>query len=1025
MRETCIFLMKRTFFLCFCVCVCVPTCLAYDKKFLGDTLTAFANRHAVVGEVVVKRVKVYDSRTEVHTNQTLASLQLTPDIVDSIRRLTKEVVGVKGRVLVYSDKHELSELITKVNIHSSSAVSSSQMRSMQNSVSADDDAVPPLTRQHARPWDAPGGLEGRHIALYGSHGLYFNQQQERWIWQRARVLTTVEDLYTTSYTMPFLVPMLENAGAVVLQPRERDRQTHEVIVDDKDAEGIDRWHVTDNEGWGRQVGRTTLYEHENPFAFGGYASTKSTEPLIYRPTLTESGDYAVYVSYKTVKGSTTQAQYDIWHSGVRTTFLVNQQMGGGTWIYLGTFHFTNEPKDNYVKVYSSHGVVTSDAVRFGGGMGNVARYPSQTMLDNIPSAVENGSYDSRKYGLETDTISAQSEALLGAVTQVSGVPRWIEGARYWMQYAGFPDSVYNYTESKNDYTDDYASRGRWANYLAGGSTVYPDGPGLNIPLDLFLAFHSDAGTTRNDSVIGTLVIYNEFDNDKQYVYPAGGSRMIARTYADYVQSQIVNDIRATYAPEWTRRQLLNSSYAEARHPKMPAVLLELLSHQNLADMRYGLDPSFRFIVSRAIYKAMLRFLHERSKTPYVVQPLPVRAFRCQLDSSQALVRLSWQARTDSLEPTAMPDAYVLYQRVHGQDWDNGTLVEDTVYALSIAYDTHYDFKVCAVNMGGRSFPSEILSACKASNEHGRALIVNAFTRVAAPESFASGDTLFAGFIPLHYGVGYMNEVNYVGEQYEFRRNQPWESDDQCGFGASYNDFRTVSPRGNTFDYTAMHAAELKKLNYSFCSTSVEALSEEMLRNITLLDIIAGKQKRTYVGIGRDTALFADSAASVTSVKGKRTVKYELFPANLRRVIEVASCQLLLSGSYIGSEMQSKDDKQWTARYLHYTFRAERATRSGSVRHLRAWQTSNDTVRQSVLQVVPDEHVLCAEAPDGISPEGKHAKVALRYDDTNICAGIVCEEAGRRSVILAFPMESLTGFAAFYQKAVLWLENTSE
>ncbi len=40
----------------------------------------------------------------------------------------------------------------------------------------------------------------------------------------------------------------------------------------------------------------------------------------------------------------------------------------------------------------------------------------------------------------------------------------------------------------------------------------------------------------------------------------------------------------------------------------PAVLLELLSHQNLADQKFGLDPRFRFQVSRSVYKGILKYL---------------------------------------------------------------------------------------------------------------------------------------------------------------------------------------------------------------------------------------------------------------------------------------------------------------------------------------------------------------------------------------------------------------------------------
>ena len=70
----------------------------------------------------------------------------------------------------------------------------------------------------------------------------------------------------------------------------------------------------------------------------------------------------------------------------------------------------------------------------------------------------------------------------------------------------------------------------------------------------------------------------------------------------------------------------DKAYFEAHVPEVPAMLLELLSHQNFADMRYGLDPRFRFTVSRAIYKGILRFLAFQYKQDCVIQPLPVDHF---------------------------------------------------------------------------------------------------------------------------------------------------------------------------------------------------------------------------------------------------------------------------------------------------------------------------------------------------------------------------------------------------------------
>ena len=92
------------------------------------------------------------------------------------------------------------------------------------------------------------------------------------------------------------------------------------------------------------------------------------------------------------------------------------------------------------------------------------------------------------------------------------------------------------------------------------------------------------------------------------------------------------------------------------------MLLELLSHQNFADMRYGLDPRFRFTVSRAIYKGMLQFLCSQYHMDYVVQPLPVDHMALRMTSENE-VELTWQPVADALEPTAVAEKYIVYTRI--------------------------------------------------------------------------------------------------------------------------------------------------------------------------------------------------------------------------------------------------------------------------------------------------------------------------------------------------------------------------
>jgi hypothetical protein len=79
---------------------------------------------------------------------------------------------------------------------------------------------------------------------------------------------------------------------------------------------------------------------------------------------------------------------------------------------------------------------------------------------------------------------------------MSGKPRWMEGSRYYLQFAGMPDSItYSLNNDRNDYNDDYMSRPEWVNYLIGPS--YPIQQNIKMDwefLDLALAFLTGVDT---------------------------------------------------------------------------------------------------------------------------------------------------------------------------------------------------------------------------------------------------------------------------------------------------------------------------------------------------------------------------------------------------------------------------------------------------------------------------------------------------------------------------------------------------
>ena len=208
----------------------------------------------------------------------------------------------------------------------------------------------PWVSNASLPYEIHHGLQNRHLCVWASHGRYFHIKDSVWKWQRPPLFGTREDLFTPTIVTPYLIPMLERAGAIVFTPRERDWQRNEVIVDNdtpqsgyQETIGSHRWNHCDSTGFGLHPG--VYVDMENPFEQGTSRQAETTDnknhqsTIIWRPAIPEAGRYAIYVSYQTVEKSIDDAHYTVWHQGVPTEFHVNQQMGGRTWVYLGTFDF--------------------------------------------------------------------------------------------------------------------------------------------------------------------------------------------------------------------------------------------------------------------------------------------------------------------------------------------------------------------------------------------------------------------------------------------------------------------------------------------------------------------------------------------------------------------------------------------------------------------------------------------------------------------------------------------------------------
>jgi hypothetical protein len=189
-----------------------------------------------------------------------------------------------------------------------------------------------------------GGLTNHHLALWHSHGYYYNAAKDRWQWQRARLFGTIEDLFPMEYVLGYLAPMLENAGANVFIPRERDIQPNEVIVDMDGSSGNSILELSGGEGEWQILPegfayRDTLFDRQNPFTLGSHMAIKANKgaTLKYIPEIPEDGDYGVYLSWARSEKPADDVQVKVHYAGGSAGFTVNQKMGHGTWVYLGKY----------------------------------------------------------------------------------------------------------------------------------------------------------------------------------------------------------------------------------------------------------------------------------------------------------------------------------------------------------------------------------------------------------------------------------------------------------------------------------------------------------------------------------------------------------------------------------------------------------------------------------------------------------------------------------------------------------------
>ncbi|MEE9127184.1 MAG: N-acetylmuramoyl-L-alanine amidase, partial [Planctomycetota bacterium] len=273
----------------------------------------------------------------------------------------------------------------------------------------------------------------------------------------------------------------------------------------------------------------------------------------------------------------------------------------------------------------------------------------------------------------------------------SGKPRWQECGRYWTQFAGAPASVYNPISGGQDNSDDVTARPRYAEWR--GANAY-------------ISLHTNAGGGTGTSSF----IYN------------GGATTGSAALQSAVQTQLVKDIRAFYDSTWVDRGRRKANFGEVRLLKtMPGLLVELAFHDTKVsrDHRALHDPRFRHIAGRAYARGVMRYFNSTAPFP----PNPPAGLRVTQDGKRGLLVAFEQASAGttmySIEQSTDGKGFVEVAQTTTTSWSTGRLPHGTMLS----------FRVRAHNQGGRSFPTEVLTARTSHTKRADLLLVQGFDRL--------------------------------------------------------------------------------------------------------------------------------------------------------------------------------------------------------------------------------------------------------------------------------------------------------
>ncbi len=516
-----------------------------------------------------------------------------------------------------------------------------------------------------------GALSGRIVYMNAGHGWVY--APDYWRLQRPAPLHDMNEDYGNLDQLNFFAAYCFNAGAIVVPFRPLGQQTNEVVIDNPSS------RVTWTGTWADST--STIYYGAAgavPYRYAALAATE-TATATYTPAIPETGYYPVYTWVR--HGSDRGHQlYRIRHTGGESEVRIPHHMVGSGWVYLGEYYFNAGADSERGAVVISNlrgsaagSYVFADAIRFGNGMGTVAR-------DGL----------------------------------ISTYPREDEGTRYWIQNSlGQGQSASLYDGSGNDESDGWSAPPKMSREMnreaAGG---FFDRIHIN--------FHSNAGGGRG--AIGLIT---------------GSPTPNQAALAALCGQEVNTDLRALGSPPletpWSTRTTYTytGGYSEIDTrlfgDEMDATIIEVAFHDSAEDARILRDPKGRAAIGKAAMHAVVKHMNRFDGGPLAFLPEPPANPRA-LGAANGDITLRWTMPV-ATGGSGAPTGYVIYRSTDGYGFGQPVEVGNvTTYTFTdLPADTAHYFRIAARNAGGESLPSVVVG-CRAPVRDGapKILVVNAF-----------------------------------------------------------------------------------------------------------------------------------------------------------------------------------------------------------------------------------------------------------------------------------------------------------